>query len=206
MSYEAAPSTALLATHCCICGRPLRDAESLAAGIGPDCAENTGYYREALDPDVRREVNQIVHRLAVIQRCPEAVPLLARLRALGFGEIADRIDTRMVEFVAYAIAHDETDDVLTINLTVRLEPPAFHAYLRDVCAIPGRRSVKADSKLDGRPIWRTTLPNDRRSITNLARVLAKHLPGRVVRTPKGLTTIPTPDEVKAFVDGEVGHA
>lgn len=198
-SYEAAPSTALVATHCCICGRPLRDAESLAAGIGPDCAENNGYYREALDPDVRREVNQIVHRLAVIQRCPEAVPLLARLRALGFGEIADRIDARMIEFVAYAITHDEADDVLVVNPTVRLERAAFDAYVKDLRAI-GSRSQKVDDT------WRTTLPNDRRSITNLARVLAKHLPGRVVRTPRGLNTIPAPSDVKAFVDAEVGHA
>lgn len=43
MTYEAAPSTRLLATHCAICNRPLRDAESVERGIGPDCAERYGH-------------------------------------------------------------------------------------------------------------------------------------------------------------------
>lgn len=37
MSYENAPATILLATHCCICGRPLLDADSVEIGIGPTC-------------------------------------------------------------------------------------------------------------------------------------------------------------------------
>lgn len=43
MTYENAPSTRLLATHCACCNRPLRDAESVERGIGPDCAERHGY-------------------------------------------------------------------------------------------------------------------------------------------------------------------
>lgn len=42
-SYENAPSTTLLATHCALCGRPLRDADSVERGVGPDCAEKHGY-------------------------------------------------------------------------------------------------------------------------------------------------------------------
>ena len=34
MSYLDAPSTALLATHCAVCGRSLRDAMSVQLGIG----------------------------------------------------------------------------------------------------------------------------------------------------------------------------
>ena len=37
MSYEKALSTQMLATHCGMCGRPLRDPTSIERGIGPDC-------------------------------------------------------------------------------------------------------------------------------------------------------------------------
>jgi len=40
--WENAVSTKLLATHCAICGRPLRDPESIERGIGPDCNEKLG--------------------------------------------------------------------------------------------------------------------------------------------------------------------
>ena len=36
-SYENAPATIMLATHCCCCGRPLVDAISVELGIGPEC-------------------------------------------------------------------------------------------------------------------------------------------------------------------------
>lgn len=34
-SYETAPATRKLATHCVCCGRPLVDARSVSLGIGP---------------------------------------------------------------------------------------------------------------------------------------------------------------------------
>lgn len=37
MSYETAPVTQMVATHCCICGRALCDADSIEIGIGPVC-------------------------------------------------------------------------------------------------------------------------------------------------------------------------
>ena len=37
MSYENAPATMLVATHCCVCNRPLVDADSVEMGIGPTC-------------------------------------------------------------------------------------------------------------------------------------------------------------------------
>lgn len=36
-NYENAPATILLATHCCVCGRPLCDSDSVEIGIGPTC-------------------------------------------------------------------------------------------------------------------------------------------------------------------------
>lgn len=41
-TYADAPAALLLATHCCMCNRPLVDAESIERGMGPTCAENHG--------------------------------------------------------------------------------------------------------------------------------------------------------------------
>jgi hypothetical protein len=43
MSYENAPATEMLATHCAICSRPLLDAVSVEIGIGPVCRQRHGY-------------------------------------------------------------------------------------------------------------------------------------------------------------------
>jgi hypothetical protein len=43
MSYENAPATRLLASHCCICGRPLVDGLSVELGLGPECRKRHGY-------------------------------------------------------------------------------------------------------------------------------------------------------------------
>jgi len=33
----------MLATHCAVCSRPLVDAASVEAGMGPDCRDRHGY-------------------------------------------------------------------------------------------------------------------------------------------------------------------
>lgn len=43
MSYENAPATKMLATHCCACNRPLVDAKSVEYGIGPECRKRHGH-------------------------------------------------------------------------------------------------------------------------------------------------------------------
>lgn len=45
MSYENSAATKFVATHCGVCGRPLVDAESVSAGIGPICADKYGLDR-----------------------------------------------------------------------------------------------------------------------------------------------------------------
>lgn len=42
-TYENAPATRMLATHCAVCSRPLVDAASVEAGMGPDCRDRHGY-------------------------------------------------------------------------------------------------------------------------------------------------------------------
>lgn len=57
MSYENAPATILLATHCCVCGKPLVEADSVNTGIGPKCAKRTGYGHFDKETDIFRAAN-----------------------------------------------------------------------------------------------------------------------------------------------------
>lgn len=93
-TYENAPATKLLATHCACCGRSLVDAVSVEHGIGPDCRERYGV-DVVVDEAARKEANEIVFRLARrgLSR-KDAQPLFDRLAALGFAVLADRVAKR----------------------------------------------------------------------------------------------------------------
>lgn len=92
MSYVDAPSTKLLATHCVICCRPLREAKSVEWGMGPKC-------REGLEPEsdiseaVRVEANRIIASAAqlVMAKQPGLAPMISRLKELGLPKVAERI-------------------------------------------------------------------------------------------------------------------
>lgn len=125
MSYENAPATKLVATHCAACGRPLVDSTSVDYGIGPTCRKKY-QYEDALaitkevasnvratlasvpDPDLqekvedavdrddsRRAANLLVHHIAHHQKDPESMGAIRLIRALGYNVLADRIEDRL---------------------------------------------------------------------------------------------------------------
>ena len=53
------------ATKCCVCGRALKDAESVTLGIGPDCRKNYAKGLDTLHPAIREQANEIMRALAV---------------------------------------------------------------------------------------------------------------------------------------------
>jgi exodeoxyribonuclease-5 len=96
MSYESAPATELVATHCAVCARPLVDAQSVEIGIGPDCRAKYGY-DVPVEPELRREANQIVREIATSALDAAALrAALGHLHALGFDRLADRIEKRVL--------------------------------------------------------------------------------------------------------------
>lgn len=195
MSYEEAPATALVATHCCVCGRPLLEAESLASGIGPICAEKTGYGRQGLPPEVRERVNKLVYQLAALGRSMQAVPLLTELRELGFGRIADRIELRLADVLNVEVRLElRPDGLLQLEIPFVAERAAFDALVADLREVPGRRVETVPGSSDG--IRRvTTIPNKTASILALYRVLSRHLAGRLAKSPKGVFVIPNEVEL-----------
>ncbi len=111
MTYENAPATKLLATHCCCCGRPLVDSISVERGIGPDCAKKYGY-DEAQEPvdivnycnlmgevpstvldgafDSHKESNKLVHTIA-LQPKNHNQNLIMAIYYLGFKVLATKL-------------------------------------------------------------------------------------------------------------------
>lgn len=134
MSYEAAPATALVATHCALCGRALVDAESVERGIGPVCADK---YGAEVGPSENRVVaNRLIWEIAAKPAANDVPAKVSALRTLGYARVADRIAERLVP------------DMGTIRITTEgtmlvIEAEGlgndFHLLLAALRAVPGRR-------------------------------------------------------------------
>ena len=83
MSYENAPQTHMLATHCIICGKELCDAESVEAGIGPVCRKNTAYTAVCTEEN-RVKANKLIHTVACSKDPDERIEAMNELLSLGF--------------------------------------------------------------------------------------------------------------------------
>ncbi len=191
MSYEQSPATALVATACCVCGRALVEAESIASGIGPVCAEKTGFGRASLDAETRAEVNRLVYELAALQRSPGAWPRLDRLRALGFDVLADKIADRLGTAPKAAITIAPHGAALAVRYPFVEDRDAFLALKSSLFAIRGFKLENAD----GGKV--ATIPNDRACIHALYKALSRVFAGSLTRSPKGLFVLPTETEIDA---------
>lgn len=117
-AYATSPAARLLATHCLCCGRPLIDADSVEAGVGPDCRETYGYglrqgapdwaafdaaltgtaaalevHEQLCDP--RTVANWLVWRIATHRDAPAARAYCRAVWALGYHHLAGKIATRL---------------------------------------------------------------------------------------------------------------
>ena len=200
MSYEAAPATRLLATHCAACSRPLVDAVSVEAGMGPECRRKYGREPE-LPPDYdaamrsldslqhtaaecptswhdlapRDFANRLVHRVAshAAERgeLSERTVLCAAIAALGFPVLAAKLLENSTEVIV--ISHDE-DGALVIDAPFC---PAFNANVRRV---PGQR-------WDGARKVRTVPVSSR---SHLWHAIKSSFPvGTAVRSARGIVSL-----------------
>jgi hypothetical protein len=106
MSYETAPATELVATCCAFCGRPLVDANSLAAGVGPECRKKYGIGEE-LDEEQRGEANRAIYTIAAHQTGDAVAEALEVLYHLGLSELCARIEKRLAPSYAVVIGQGE---------------------------------------------------------------------------------------------------
>lgn len=129
MGYETAPATEMVATYCACCSRPLVDAVSVEAGIGPECRkkhgfdtaqgeadwaatvgalgvlpqgamlDTPGWIGAAEARDAHKAANVLVHHIAVAQDGPFVVAFTNAIRHLGYAKLADRIAKRLTKIV-----------------------------------------------------------------------------------------------------------
>ena len=169
MSYENAPATKLIATHCACCGRPLVDAASVERGVGPECARMYGYseaqgepnwdeVQKALDlyadgdqpcfpeRDAHKAANVLTHYVAAVPS-DSSWPAVAAIDALGFKTLARTLAERLG-----AVVVETEGDVLVVKAPFS---EAFNAAMR---AVPNRwnaerkvRTVPASAK---KALWK----------------------------------------------------
>jgi hypothetical protein len=122
MSYETAPATLVLATHCVVCGRPLVDAKSVEVGMGPECRRRYGCddVHDVTEAQ-RKEANVATYRLALWRKellgaptSKEAASLVARVRELGFVTLSSTLAQRLCD-VALEVVEDRGSRALALS-------------------------------------------------------------------------------------------
>lgn len=186
MGYESAVSTILLATHCCVCGKALRDAISVELGIGPECRHGaTG----GISTAQQEACNRLTHQASIFaqQGDIEGVRRVAdEVRALGLVELGDKIAQRFVNAEKKAkIVIVATGDGRSLVVETPFKRSASSDFIGAWRSIPGRtyRSGKNIVPVESKPaLWA---------------LLVRFFPGEFGKGPKGLFRLPESLPAKA---------
>lgn len=140
--YQHAIKTKLLATNCCVCGRPLCDAESVERGMGGDCSLE-GYGNGSISEEIREAANLATHDAAVAAQKGDiaTVKHLADLVAsYGLTRLSELMMKRFKNAWRLAKVHiEEKDGFLFVRTPFKRSKKAeFTAAWR---AIPGRSFI-----------------------------------------------------------------
>ena len=122
MGYEQAPATRMLATNCVMCNRPLVDAASVEAGIGPVCRKKYGYAAEITE-EHRCEANKRIHSIALNRRDKQTSVLIREIEDMGLGVLAHSLRAAVSDFTIF----EENDKLV-------LKAP----YSEAIFGVPGR--------------------------------------------------------------------
>lgn len=188
MGYETARATRMLATHCIFCSRPLVDAVSVEAGVGPDCRKKYGHTEaqgpadweavarltsiiipaEELTQDSRGLCNRLTNRVARGVDGPELVRIIEVIRLLGYKKLSETLTKAMC---VATVTHK--GDVVAVQV------PWNEDWVNESRQIPGRRYIKEEKM--------QTFPISSRPM--LWKALKKVFRGKVISTPKGLVAL-----------------
>lgn len=182
MSYENAPSTQMLATHCAVCGKALRDPLSVEIGMGPDCRKKHGFNVE-IDPDARAEANKIIHALSyhVGGQAPNPGYLptaIARVRELGLDHLADVLADRLAPVkISRVDGPGRVGHAGPPEGRIAVRTPYSEEIVSALRKIPGR-SWDRELKVN-------TFPDHPENKRTLWATIRKLFPGALVRLPDG---------------------
>lgn len=185
MSYENAPSTKLLATHCIVCSRPLRDAASVEIGIGPDCREKYGFDVEVPG---RVEANRIVHHAAIAAHAGDVKAVLTaadQIEVLGLTLLADTIRRR---FVLIRLEDVKDGEITWTQVFTPYNPDFVGALHRAVQN--GDKRQNRDPETKKFKCWEIKHGARRGLLQALSRVFG----GKQAMGPRGVFEIPTVEE------------
>lgn len=199
MSYELAPATGMLATHCCACGRPLLDATSVELGIGPVCRDKYGF-GSPIDESARQEANQLVAWAAIWAQegaTAKVIAIADQIESLGLNVLAGKIRERFV-----TIRLEEKDGWIGV-FTPYVEGFArtFHRCVPDTGRNAAGEEIKVKAKClhkEGRRKGKFKCYAVRRGwARGVLKALATTWPGQYAVGPKGVFKIPDLDEYRA---------
>jgi hypothetical protein len=194
-SWQTHITTKLVATNCAFCGRKLRDAPSLKAGAGADCAAQYGAIRD-MNATERDEANKLIYEIACFQTSVETASRLARLRELGLGAAVERISERLAKIVKVRI--ERREGAFAIHVDKELLEPVFSEYVGMMRTVHGRTFEGATKA--------NIVPAVRESIDQAKMALSTLFAGQVIETPRGISVIPTLDELYAMFDARYASA
>ena len=178
-SYESSVACKMLATHCCVCGRPLVDAISVALGIGPDCREG---HNGGISPETQNAANKLTYHAAIAAtagRIEEVRQYAQALELLGLTTLANKVASRFVN----AERHVKVRITMQGN-EIKVSTPFRRGdkenFLAAWRAIPGRRFDRKDN-------CNVVPASQKEAVWEL---LKQFFPGDFAIGPKGLFRIP----------------
>jgi hypothetical protein len=158
----------------------LVDAISVELGIGPECREG---FNGDLTDETRKAANKLVFEAsvaAVAGRIEVVRENAEKVRALGYGDLADKMGRRFVNAERLAdITIEQDGEVYKVVTPYRRKDSK--AFVEAWRSIPGRRWVNGANVV---PVT---------SKSALWEVLKQFFGGKYAKGPKGVFKIPTPE-------------
>jgi hypothetical protein len=184
MGYEQATATKMLATHCCVCGRPLRDVASVEAGIGPVCAERLHVMTADLPAGVKAEVSRLVNL---------ASQAFSRTELAAMLDIAGKIAALGAATVALKIVEATVPDAVSIMpVTITEAGRTFDVYSLSGPYVDGTGAALRAAGVRGaryaNKSWTVPRTADNRRALYAATITL--YPGAPLVTPKGVSRVP----------------
>jgi hypothetical protein len=181
-SYENAPATIMLATHCCSCGRPLVDAISVELGIGPECRNGR---TDGISQEQREVCNKLTHAAALAAQegqVEKVRAFAAEIRSMGLVELAEKVEHRFKNAERLAKITIVSVDGGYLRVATPFRRKDSSEFVAAWRSIPGRRYQSGKNLV---PVS---------SKPQLWALLKRFFPGQFGKGPSGIFRIPKQDE------------
>lgn len=178
-NYEQSSACILLATHCCVCGRPLVDAISVSLGIGPECRS---HQNGGITAEQQEACNKLTWQAAIAAeggKVEEVRQIAESIRNLGLSVLADKVSQRFVN-AEKKVKIRITASGETLRVATPFKRSDSGNFIQAWTDIPGRKFDRNDNV--------NVVPVTQKG--RLWQLLMRFFPGEFGEGPKGLFRIP----------------